>query len=59
VPATIQTLSGEGAIRSEGKQAALRPGTLCSLKAGQASTLSASSDLVILVSEYLSAAIPC
>ena len=46
-------------ISSDGKQAALRPGTLCSLHAGQASVLSAETDLVVLVSEYLTSSIPC
>ena len=59
VPATLQTISGQGTISSEDKQAELRPGTLASLRPDQACRISASSDLVILVSEYLSAATPC
>jgi quercetin dioxygenase-like cupin family protein len=58
-PASVQTLFGEGSLQSEGRAAALKAGVMVHLRPGQSSRLSADTDLVVVVSEYLSPGMPC
>ena len=56
---SIQGISGLGSLSSGEKQASLQVGSISFLEAGKSSVVTAQTDLIILISEFLEPGTPC